>query len=288
MINPTTISERLLFSTVRIEATLQSGGTSIGTGFFFDFLLPDQRKVSTIITNKHVINEAVRGLFYVHETEFDPKAKPSGRSHPVNLPIFSSFWIPHPSPKIDLCAMIINPLINQAQQQGISIFYRPLNENFILPESKLEELSAVEDILMVGYPNGLWDEVNNLPLIRRGITATHPAVDFRGESMTVIDAACFPGSSGSPVLLISEETYKDKSGTFIGDTAILLGVLAAGPFLTEKGEIVIKGIPTNNQFVSLTRQMIHLGYIIKAREIQVLGEAVKKFGNLGRLPSNNF
>jgi len=57
---------------------------------------------------------------------------------------------------------------------------------------------------MIGYPNGLWDHVNNLPLIRRGITASHPGVDYQiegqnGPGVTVIDMACFPDSSGSPV-----------------------------------------------------------------------------------------
>lgn len=79
----------------------------------------------------------------------------------------------------------------------------------------MEELSAVEEILMVGYPNGLWDSVNNYPLIRRGITASHPAVDFEvdGVPTTVVDAACFPGSSGSPVILHNVGTYTDKKGT---------------------------------------------------------------------------
>ena len=36
---PTTPSEQLLFSTVRIEIETKSGSTGIGTGFFFDFKL---------------------------------------------------------------------------------------------------------------------------------------------------------------------------------------------------------------------------------------------------------
>lgn len=146
----------------------------------------------------------------------------------------------------------------------------------ILPAHSLEELSAVEDVLMVGYPIGLWDEINNLPLIRRGITATHPAVDFCGNSIGVIDAACFPGSSGSPVLIVNEGMYKVKTGTVIGSRIIFLGVLSAGPQMTAEGQIVIQGIPTINQPISLTRLMIHLGYIVKAKEIITLGEHVKR------------
>src|SRR3954471_785314 len=82
-------------------------------------------------------------------------------------------------------------------------FIRSIDPSIIPSDAQLQELSAVEEILMIGYPNGLWDAVNNYPLIRRGVTASHPAVDFdvNGVPTTVIDAACFPGSSGSPVVL---------------------------------------------------------------------------------------
>jgi hypothetical protein len=276
MINPTTASEKLLFSTVRIESEIGTGiGT--GTGFFFDFILPNQQRISTIITNNHVIEGASIGTFWVHQSVMDGQNYiPSGLSEQVQLPLMRSWWlVSHPNPTIDLCAIVVNPLLKNAQQQGIEVYYQPLNEDFILTDTQLEELSAVEDIFMFGYPDGLWDYVNNFPLIRRGITSSHPAVDFCGQSITVIDAACFPGSSGSPVLLIREETYKNKLGIFIRDYPILLGILAKGPFQTVKGKIEVPGLPANNQIVSVSQLMMHLGYIIKAREIKSLGEAVK-------------
>ena len=42
----------------------------------------------------------------------------------------------------------------------------------------LEELSALEELVMVGYPIGLWDKNNNFPIFRKGYTASHPAIDF--------------------------------------------------------------------------------------------------------------
>ncbi len=44
---------------------------------------------------------------------------------------------------------------------------------------------------MIGYPNGIWDEANNMPIIRRGITATHPNFNYNGKPEFMIDAACF-------------------------------------------------------------------------------------------------
>ncbi|MTJ55796.1 hypothetical protein FJR38_25585 [Anabaena sp. UHCC 0253] len=56
----------------------------------------------------------------------------------------------------------------------------------------------------------------------------------------------------------------------------MLGILAEGPYWDTEGKFSDPDIPENNQLVSIKMaQMMHLGYIIKAREIRILGEAVK-------------
>ncbi|HBD7115611.1 TPA: hypothetical protein OX081_000894 [Legionella pneumophila] len=89
--------------------------------------------------------------------------------------------------------------------------------------------------------------------------------------------ACFPGSSGSPVL-ICLQGFHDKVGNYhIGaNKNILLGLLSSGPYLTQSGKIEIKEIPTTNMVpVASFNQMIHLGYYVKAKEILVLCEHIK-------------
>lgn len=278
MIKPTTLSEQMLFCTVRIKAQLSDGSISIGTGFFFDFSLDDKMKIPVIITNKHVIKNAVKGKFQLHEAKItDRPSEPSGRFFTVVMDQFEGRWLLHPDDMVDLCAMPFQPLQVDAELKNKSIFRISLDSNLILTDSALKELSAVEDILMVGYPIGLWDEINNLPLIRRGITSTHPSIDFCGKSVCVIDVACFPGSSGSPVLIVNECMYSTKTGAQLGSSrAILLGVLFAGPQITAEGQIVIQDIPTGKHPFSVTKLMIHLGYIVKAKEVLTLGEHIKK------------
>lgn len=123
---------------------------------------------------------------------------------------------------------------------------------------------------MVGYPIGLADARNNYPIFRKGYTAAHPAVDFNEDGIGLVDMACFPGSSGSPIYILNEGSYRDKHGnSYFGSSRVmLLGVLFAGPQYDARGDIVVKTIPTSTQIVeSSTRVMTNLGYYVKAAEI---------------------
>ena len=74
---------------------------------------------------------------------------------------------------------------------------------------------------------GLADARNNYPIFRKGYTAAHPAVDFNEDGIGLVDMACFPGSSGSPIYILNEGSYRDKHGnSYLGSSRVmLLGVL---------------------------------------------------------------
>ncbi|MCD4705895.1 serine protease [bacterium] len=148
----------------------------------------------------------------------------------------------------------------------------------IWDNTKLEELSAIEDVIMVGYPNGLWDQKNNLPLFRKGITSSHPAIDFNGKNIGAVDMACFPGSSGSPIFILNENGYSDKKGTMrLGaKRLIFLGILFQGPQFDVRGELIVEDIPTQQKVSSITPMMINLGYYIKAIEILAFKPIIEK------------
>lgn len=177
---------------------------------------------------------------------------------------------PHPDPAVDLCLLPIGPLWNKAQKEDRMFFIRCLKKENIPSASQIADLDALEEILMVGYPIGIWDSTNNMPICRRGITATHPRLDYEGRKEFLIDVACFPGSSGSPVLLYNLGMRRDKRGNrVLGRRMFLLGVLYAGPQYTVEGEIKVVPIPTHTMPtpVSETRIPVNLGMVIKAERI---------------------
>lgn len=262
-----TASEQLAHSTVRIECDLPDGSLSVGTGFFYALNETGETNIPVIITNKHVVNASIKGRFVM--TFKDAGGNPfMGRHRIFQLYDFASLWKQHPDSSVDLCAMPIGPLLRAAEQQGVELFYRNLDRSFLPSNDDIENMLGLEEVTMVGYPNGLWDAVNNLPIFRRGILATNIKADWNGKKEFLIDAACFPGSSGSPVLLFDIHSYRTKTGVVFGKSRVkILGVLYAGPQHTVEGEVKIVPVPTRQKPISVVEIPNNLGIVIKAERL---------------------
>ena len=260
---PVTSTEQLLYSTIQI-----STDTGSGTGFFYLYRYDNGKQVPIIVTNKHVIdnNPNISVTFSIHTGDMAKMVvDPESRSYKI-----FSHWIFHPT--MDLCITEMNPIAQIVfASSGRYPFYYVIDPSILATNEKLLELSAVEDVLMVGYPIGLWDSLNNFPLFRRGITSSHPGVDFIDPSMGVVDMACFPGSSGSPIFINNPLGYFDKKEKkfLLGKGRFLfLGILSSGPQMSASGTISIQDIPTKQAVISQTPVMINLGYYIKAYELE--------------------
>lgn len=266
---PISISERMMFNTVRLVASDRSSGT----GYFYNFVI-DNKIVPVIITKKHVVNYNSNETmtFYLHLRNGENE---SNESYQVTLTLN---WIFHS--KKDLCFCFVNPVFEFVKKQtGKDVFYIAIDETILPSQKMLEELSALEELVMVGYPIGLWDRNNNFPIFRKGYTASHPAIDFNESGIGLVDMACFPGSSGSPIYILNEGGYKDKVGNLNwGQSRIIfIGTLFSGPIYDATGKLVVTDIPTSNQVVeSHTGIMVNLGYYIKSSEILEFKNIIKE------------
>ncbi|ENQ7812956.1 TPA: trypsin-like peptidase domain-containing protein [Morganella morganii] len=260
------LGDGLEFSTARIEAN--SG--SVGTGFFLFFRMDEDISIPVLVTNKHVVEGASEIRFQISGTGngLDRAA--------ILVDNVQERFIFHPDEDVDLCAFPIAPVLKQLRERGFEFNIFPFHEDIIFTNknNKLGTISAIQEIHMTGYPNGLWDEVNNKPITRKGVTASNPKLWWQGKNRFMIDMACFPGSSGSPVYIYKEGAHIDGDSIALGNRLVLLGILFAGPQLTANGDIQIVEVPTDYKYMVSTNLMMNLGIVIKADELFIIKKMI--------------
>ena len=273
---PMSLSEQLTYSTVLIHCKYNDNTEGGGTGFIMHLCNEFNTYVPVLITNKHVVFNSVSiSIGFCRADDYGNPLDTEFVSFCFNQMNMNQIkCIQHPESNIDLCCILLSNIFNQLETKGEKIFYIPLTTNLIPTDSIIENLSAMEDIIMIGYPIGLSDQYNHKPVIRKGITASHPKKDYQGRPEILIDMSCYVGSSGSPVFIINQGAYTTSSGINIGDRIYLLGVLSSGPTYNAKGILsfsYISNVPT-----PITNIPINLGNIIKSYKILELENYIKQ------------
>jgi hypothetical protein len=271
------LPELMTYGTVRIECIMPDAKTSTGTGFTIMFKNDDGSFIPFIVTNKHVIRGCLSGSFVMSNTNMaeDTRIHRDQR----NIRFEANNWIPHPEEDIDLCIAPINPLLEMLKRNNFNPFLGYANMDLIPTEQLLESFEPLEQIIMVGYPIGLWDSVNNLPLLRRGITATHPKMDYKGKPEFLIDAAVYPGSSGSPVYLYESGSININKEIKFGTRIFLLGINYQYIYRNVRGDIKVEDIPTtktSQQQYAEVASPVNLGVCIKSSKLKEFEPILRK------------
>ncbi len=265
------VAEQLLYSTVKLTSWRGGVQAGTGTGFFMHFAITAERRAPCIVTNKHVIEDCDRITAMCH---LDDGNKPSGRFIECRVDLEPAGLVLHPDTDTDLCAIPFASILNSATAAGTPLFSIYTGLENIPADDEWEHFDAIEDVTMVGCPNGISDEVNNLPIVRRGITATSIGKHYNGKPEFLVDMACFPGSSGSPIFVYDRSGYMDrKQNTYMmGASRLkLVGILYAGPQITNTGKIILATPP---KFEVAT--MMHLGIAVRASELRKLDEELTR------------
>lgn len=274
-----TIAEQLFFTTVRIDTIAANGGQGSGTGFFFSHKIGGQ-DYPFVVTNKHVVMGMREGaLSFLQRRDSLPTL---GNGFRLRIDDWSQAWFGHPSPDIDIAICPFAPLeAHIKQQHDVDLFYRYVSSDTIPTSDQVAELDAVESVSFIGYPNGIWDSKNLLPVARRGTTASPIEVDFEGTPRFLIDASVFGGSSGSPVFILNQGTYAMKDGgVAIGSRFYFVGVIAAVFLRRQWNDIVAVPIPTVTKAMVQNEEMIDLGIVFKASTVIEAIEAFLKAHNI--------
>lgn len=261
------ITKKLLFNTIRVDTVLEDGSEGSGTAFIIAHSHP-RGNHSFVVTNRHLVDGVRRGgLVFTQRRGGQPAL---GSRFQLNIEDFPHAWFMHPNPEVDLAIVPMRPLEQAAREQGVELYYHAIDSRLAPDAVTLRALDALEEVLFIGYPSGVWDEVNLLPILRRGTTATPIALDFEGRPEFLIDAAVYPGSSGSPVFIYQPEPLRAGGGS---RKFLFAGVVAAVFFREEANRLVAAPVPANNNTLVMGSEMIDLGLVIKAQAVIEVIEA---------------
>lgn len=248
------------YLTARVEvAAVDSPSFSIGTGFFYKAELKDGsgRTLTLLISNRHVFIDPSLTLS-IKLNRKDAEGKPIyGDVRSFTQAGFAHVYFPHPDPSIDLAC------VNASEVTHTDAFFKNLHMDF-LKEPDYEKILPGNETIFVGYPANRYDQINNLPLIRKGWISSMPSVDFNGKGQIVLDAQIFQGSSGSPVFTVVDGEY------------ILLGVVSETMIRHER----LQTMPVNLPQVGV-QQILGLGLVVKQRHVkELIDHAVEQFARL--------
>lgn len=253
------ISTQLLYTTVPIYAQKPDNISSYGTGFIFSLQETETASIPFVITNYHVLENAIAGFAELHISE---NGIPTNQT--IKIQFDKSIINRNKLGNLDLIAIPIAGILNNLQSKNISVFFRSVNQSMIPTFEQQNDLSAIEDITFIGYPSGLYDDKNKLSIIRQGITATPIWNDFKGEEIFLIDAGVFPGSSGSPVFIYNQGSYATKNCVVVGNRLLFVGVISQTMLINN---------PTSTNFLDL-------GKVINSRAMyRELDIFIKKLKN---------
>jgi S1-C subfamily serine protease len=211
----TSFYEQVFFSMLRIEFPKDK---SVGTGFLVKVPSVIRNKEYTLlISNRHVVNDPNEKIVVNLHTYDVGNGFDLTKNECVAInKIETDSLCVDSNPNVDLSCLDLSFLL---ESKKLKVFVKPLTLD-MFSDFTDTDLLAGKEIKFIGYPEGCRDYLNNLPILRDGIIASIPKVDFEGNPQFLIDAQIYSGSSGSPVFANLAGTNK------------LIGVL---------GQTIIKG-----------------------------------------------
>ncbi|MFW5472459.1 S1 family peptidase [Knoellia sp. CPCC 206450] len=258
---PTTATEMLLFSTVRISAENAAGQElSQGTGFFYN-----TANRLYVVTNKHVVEGASQATLHMIGRGPDGEAN-LGTRFDITLAPATGHFIGHPDPAVDIALADLTFALGPSQTEA---FWRSIDDSLVATPSSLDDFDSIEPVTFIGYPSGLYDSTSGLPIARRGHSATPFKVDYEGKPVFLIDASVFPGSSGSPVFLVRPASSPDKWGNITlgsGPKVLLVGIVASSYLQRDLVKVSVG---------PHIEQLLDIGVVFKASAIQELVATLK-------------
>lgn len=220
--DPISLSEVLMRSTFKIK-----GPTTSGTVVILGQPDPkdSNRAFFVLVTAGHVLTEISSDIATLslrikkgpglERVEFPIQIRASGKP----------LWVQHP--KADVAAMRV-AIPNETD-------IRLISTDLLATDQTLQdfEVGPGDELFVFGYPLGVEGHPLGYPVLRSGRVSSFPLVPVASTTTFLLDFEVFPGNSGGPVILHSENRFY-KGSCHIGKVILFMGVVSQELKMEEK------------------------------------------------------
>jgi hypothetical protein len=239
------LSIDLIQATVQVEQPLGDGTRTVGTGFLISDPTPDGRPRTILVTANHVFRKMPGPIATIgFRVE---NADGSWRYDPAPLKIRDGdkeLWTHHPGR--DVAAISIDAPAEFTKAA--------IPESWLATDDTFTKysLGPGDEMLALGFPEGLSANPAGFPILRSGRVASFPLGPSTAFPTFLLDFAVFPGNSGGPVY-VRDTTHRAPvvSGMPAG---FIAGMLTQQVELNSQNLSI--GIVTDARFVRETLALL--------------------------------
>jgi hypothetical protein len=221
------ISERIFFSTIKLNLEDKTGNCTTATGFFVSRSINKKEVVIFLVASKDLIKNSVSGTLAFHEA-IDNQSLNVKENENLHIRIGEKDWKDMwfcSSTTDDFVIAPIMPIVNFIESKlGKFCFFQPIDLISSSKNDQLNDISLSEDILFLAYPSEIVPEDEYMPVLGRAKLATPLFKKFDNKPEFLIHSISSPNVAGSPVFILNEGSFMTNHGQILGNRFLFLGI----------------------------------------------------------------
>jgi hypothetical protein len=240
------LSIDLIQATVQVEQLLGDGTRTVGTGFLISDPTPDGHPRTVLVTANHVFAK-MPGPIATIGFRIE-NADGSWTYTPAALKIRDGareLWVHHPNRDVAVISIDAPPAFAKAA----------IPENWLATDDTFSRysLGPGDEMLALGFPEGLSANSAGFPILRAGKVASFPLGPSSAFPTFLLDFNVFPGNSGGPVY-VDESAHQVPGGDGGAPGGFIAGMLTQQVELNSQNLSI--GIVTDARFVRETLSLL--------------------------------
>jgi hypothetical protein len=242
--------------TTPIDVEFKDGRHVYGSGFFYFELAPEPEKKEGphwmpighiyVVTAKHVVQPKRLKDLVAFSYAMRIGDKDSVAWHRLDLDRNELGHRLHlcSDEKIDIAVVDVNDQFSAEtkkllEERAQVLSFNGTNANNFPGKSDLE-IQPGDDVIVIGYPLGIYDVFNKLPILKTGLLNTPIGMRFNGLDAFLFDFRYYEGSSGSIIISKPTRIAIDKQGRLESSSSrqyLFLGVYQGEYYLNDAGPL---------------------------------------------------